>query len=67
MIQRRDEPIKFNVGDRIIDTRCGTTTTGTVIKVRGNSVYYRDSCMWCRDGAHHRTQADFTTTAKAEP
>jgi hypothetical protein len=64
VITLRDEPIKFEVGDRIIDSRCGTTITGTVTAVRGNSVYYRDGCMGCRDGAHHRTQATFSTTSK---
>ena len=64
-IQLRDEPVQFEVGDRIVDSRGGTPTTGTVIRVRGTSVYYRDDCMWCRDGAHHRTQTNFTTTSKA--
>ena len=64
-ISIRSEPVEFEAGDRIVDSRCGTPVTGTVTAVRGNSVYYRDSCMWCRDGAHHRTQADFSTTGKA--
>jgi len=66
-IRLRDEPIQFEVGDRIIDRRCGVTVIGTVTQVRGTSVYYRDACMWCRDGAHHRTQAHFSTTSTGEP
>jgi len=62
-IQLRDEPVQFEVGDRIVDGR--VPATGTVIRVRGTAVYYRDSCMWCRDGSHHRTQTDFVTTSKA--
>lgn len=65
-ITRRAEPIHFEPGDRIVDSRCGVSVTGTVTAVRGNSVYYRDGCMGCRDGAHHRTQANFSTTSKAE-
>lgn len=65
-ITLRDEPIQFEIGDRIVDSRCGVAVTGTVTGVRGNSVYYRDGCMGCRDGAHHRTQAHFSTTSKAE-
>ncbi|MFE7899234.1 hypothetical protein ACFU3E_17225 [Streptomyces sp. NPDC057424] len=66
-IARLDTPINFKVGDTIVDSRCGTTVTGTVTQVRGNSVYYRDSCTACtRDGLHHRTQADFSTTSKGE-
>jgi|1185.fasta_scaffold279195_3 hypothetical protein len=64
-ISIRDEPIEFEVGDRIVDSRCGTPVTGTVTKVRGTSVYYRDTCSWCRDGARHRTQTTFSTTSKA--
>ncbi|MEU9323266.1 hypothetical protein AB0D91_05540 [Streptomyces canus] len=64
-INLRDEPIKFNIGDRIVDSRCGASTTGTVTQVRGTSVYYRDGCMYCRGGAHHRTQTTFSTTSKA--
>ncbi|MFJ9012277.1 hypothetical protein [Streptomyces canus] len=60
----RDEPIEFEVGDRIVDGRCGSTVTGTVTQVRGTSVYYRDGCSWCRDGAGHRTQTTFSTTSK---
>ncbi|MET8081846.1 hypothetical protein [Streptomyces sp. NPDC005303] len=44
-ISLRGEPVDFDVGDRIVDSRCGTPTTGTVTEVRGTSVYYRDSCM----------------------
>jgi hypothetical protein len=66
-IARLNEPIDFQVGDTIIDSRCGAVTTGTVTQVRGNSVYYRDDCSACvRDGRHHRTQADFSTTSKGE-
>ncbi|MGW7726292.1 hypothetical protein ACWGJ6_23520 [Streptomyces canus] len=66
MISLRDEPVDFEVGGRIVDSRGGTSVTGTVTEIRGNSVFYRDGCMWCRDGAHHRTQANFTTTSKAD-
>ncbi|WP_405558886.1 hypothetical protein OHV08_33765 [Streptomyces canus] len=65
MISFRSEPVDFEIGDRIVDSRCGISVTGTVTAVRGTSVFYRDSCMWCRDGAHHRTQSTFTTTSKA--
>lgn len=65
-ISIRDEPVEFEVGDRIVDSRCGTSVTGTVTQVRGTSVYYRDSCSSCRNGAHHRTQTTFSTTSKAE-
>lgn len=66
-IARRTTPIDFKVGDIIIDSRCGLAVTGTVTQVRGTSVYYRDSCGACvRDGRHHRTQADFSTTSKGE-
>lgn len=64
-IQIRDVPLIFEVGDRIVDSRCGTAVTGTVTQVRGTSVYYRDECMWCRDGARHRTQTTFSTTSRA--
>lgn len=64
-IQLRDEPVEFEVGDHIVDSRPHPPVTGTVLRVRGTSVYYRDACMWCRDGAHHRTQTNFTTTSKA--
>lgn len=64
-IRLRDVPIEFEVGDRIVDSRCGTSVTGTVTQVRGTSVYYRDTCSSCRDGAHHRTQTTFSTTSKA--
>ena len=66
MIRLRAVPLKFEVGDRITDSRGGRPVTGTVTRVKGNSVYYRDDCGYCRDGAHHRTQADFSTTAKAD-
>lgn len=57
----------FQVGDVIIDSRCGQVSTGTVIMIRGNNVYYRDDCRACtRDGLHHRTQADFPTTRKGQ-
>ena len=65
-ISLRSEPIDFEVGDQIVDSRCGVSVTGTVTAVRGRSVYYRDGCMGCRDGAHHRTQTNFSTTSKAE-
>lgn len=64
-IQIRDVPLIFEVGDRIVDSRCGTSVTGTVTQVRGTSVYYRDECMRCRDGARHRTQTTFSTTSRA--
>lgn len=64
-ITRRPEPIRFEIGDLIVDSRCGVSITGTVTGTRGNSVYYRDDCSACRDGRHHRTQADFSTTDKA--
>lgn len=65
-LTRRAAPIHFEVGDIIIDSRCDQVTTGTVTDTRGNSVYYRDNCSACREGRHHRTQADFSTTAKGE-
>lgn len=63
-ITRREAPIEFEVGDQIIDSRCGVSVAGTVTRTRGNSVYYTDGCSACRDGRHHRTQADFSTTSK---
>jgi hypothetical protein len=65
-LQRRKEAIRFEPGDTIIDSRCGVAVTGNVTTVRGNSVYYTDGCSACRDGRHHRTQADFSTTSKGE-
>jgi hypothetical protein len=64
VISLRDEPVDLKVGDQIVDSRFGTSVTGTVTAIRGNSVYYVDGCMWCRDGAHHRTQSTFSTTSK---
>ena len=64
-IRQLKTPIAFKAGDTIVDSRCGIAVTGTVTQVRGNSVYYRDSCRACvQDGRHHRTQADFSTTSK---
>ena len=64
-IRQLKTPIDFKAGDTIVDSRCGIAVTGTVTQVRGNSVYYRDSCRACvQDGRHHRTQADFSTTSK---
>jgi hypothetical protein len=63
-LTRRAEPIAFQVGDTILDSRCDTTNVGTVTRTRGNSVYYTDGCSACRSGLHHRTQADFSTTEK---
>jgi hypothetical protein len=64
-IQIRETPVKFEPGDRIVDSRCGRDVTGTVQAVRGTSVYYTDGCSACRNGQAHRTQATFTTTSKA--
>lgn len=58
---------QFAIGDTITDSRCGTPVTGTVINVRGGSIYYTDDCPYCtRDGQWHRTQAAFPTTSKGQ-
>ncbi|MFF6966214.1 hypothetical protein ACFY9G_22965 [Streptomyces anthocyanicus] len=51
-----DEASKyFAVGDSICDARDGRPNWGTVTSLKGRFVYFRCSCMFCRDGLHHRT------------
>lgn len=62
------QPINFEVGDRITDARCGVEVTGTVTRVDGTSVWYRDTCRFCQPEvsfAGHRTQSSFPTTWRA--
>jgi hypothetical protein len=64
-IQIRPVPVEFEPGEGIVDGRCGVDVTGTVVNVRGTSVYYTDGCSACRSGQAHRTQSTFATTSKA--